>query len=76
MSIMHYSDVWILKDQYAGIVPDSVIGADAVGIVEKKGTASVEEGQRVLVNPGVNWDSNPRYPEGDFRILGLLPSPG
>ncbi|KAI8138235.1 hypothetical protein BJV82DRAFT_646614 [Fennellomyces sp. T-0311] len=74
---LNHRDVWILKDQYPGEkIPGSVLGADGVGILQKKGAASVEEGQRVLINPGVNWDSNPRGAEGDFRILGLLPSPG
>ncbi|KAG2217306.1 hypothetical protein INT45_013002 [Circinella minor] len=66
----------VVKDLYPGVVVNSVIGADAVGIVESKGTASVEEGERVLLCPSVNWDSNPAGPEGAFRILGLLPSPG
>ncbi|KAI9278904.1 Zn-dependent oxidoreductase [Phascolomyces articulosus] len=72
----NHRDIWITKGLYADIIHNSVLGADAVGIVKKKGTASVDEGQRVLINPGVNWDSDPRRPEGEFRILGLLPSPG
>ncbi|KAI8148962.1 hypothetical protein BJV82DRAFT_663310 [Fennellomyces sp. T-0311] len=75
----NHRDIWILKGQYMGIVEGSVLGSDAVGIVEKKGTASAEEGQRVLICPSVNWVSDPLGPENgmkDFRILGLLPSPG
>ncbi|KAI8148218.1 hypothetical protein BJV82DRAFT_663604 [Fennellomyces sp. T-0311] len=73
----NHRDVWILKKHYPEeITPGTVLGADAVGILQKKGTATSEEGQRVIINPGVNWDSNSRGPEGDFRILGLLPSPG
>lgn len=29
-----------------------------------------------MISPSVNWDSNPRGPEGAFAILGLLPFPG
>ncbi|KAI9493714.1 hypothetical protein BDB00DRAFT_883041 [Zychaea mexicana] len=72
----NHRDIWILKGLYPGIVLNSVLGADAVGVLEKKGAASVNEGQRVLISPSVNWDSCPRGPEGDFRILGMLPSPG
>ena len=70
------SDVWILKGLYPGIVEGSVIGSDCVGILTKPGSSSLKAGQRVLVSPSVNWDSDKRAPEGDFRILGLLPSPG
>ncbi|KAI9265055.1 hypothetical protein BDA99DRAFT_507563 [Phascolomyces articulosus] len=72
----NHRDIWILKDLYPGVIVNSVIGSDCVGVVQKKGTASVNEGERVLICPSVNWDSDPRGPEGAFRILGLLPSPG
>ena len=72
------SDVWIVKGLYPGIEVDpvdSVLGADAVGVVLKS-NGSTKVGQRVVISPSVNWDSNPRGPEGDFGILGLLPNPG
>ena len=69
------SDVWILKGLYPGIKVDSVLGADAVGVVLKS-SGSTKVGQRVVISPGVNWDSHPRGPEGAFSILGLLPNPG
>lgn len=53
-----------------------MLGADGVGIVVKKGSSDSQVGQRVLINPGVNWDSDPRGPEGAFGILGLLPFAG
>lgn len=68
-------DVWILKGQYFGIKTDSVLGSDAVGQVVSSGD-NAQVGKRVLLCPSVNWDSDPRGPEGEFSILGLLPSPG
>lgn len=68
--------MWILKGLYPGIKEGSVLGADGVGIVVKKGSSDSQVGQRVLINPGVNWDSDPRGPEGAFGILGLLPFAG
>lgn len=47
-----------------------------MGVVLKSGAGSVKVGQRVLISPSVNWDSDPRAPEGTFSILGLLPNPG
>ncbi|KAG0165874.1 hypothetical protein DFQ28_008098 [Apophysomyces sp. BC1034] len=74
---LNHRDVWILKGMYPGISPESVMGADAVGIVVQNGpSASVEVGQRVLLNPGRGWESDERGPEGAFRILGLLPCVG
>ncbi|KAF7721282.1 hypothetical protein EC973_004975 [Apophysomyces ossiformis] len=71
---LNHRDVWILKGMYPGISPDSVMGADAVGIVVQNGpSASVEVGQRVLLNPGRGWESDERGPEKDLRMLGLLP---
>lgn len=73
---LNNSDIWILKGLYPGIKVDSVLGADAVGVVLKSNGGSAQVGQRVLISPSVNWDSNPRGPEGAFAILGLLPFPG
>lgn len=61
---------------YPGIKVGSVLGADAVGYITKNGTSELPVGQRVLLNPGRNWASDERGPEGDFRILGLLPCVG
>ncbi|CDH55740.1 alcohol dehydrogenase [Lichtheimia corymbifera JMRC:FSU:9682] len=72
---MNHRDVWILKGQYFGIKTDSVLGSDAVGQVVSSGD-NAQVGKRVLLCPSVNWDSDPRGPEGEFSILGLLPSPG
>ncbi|OAD69621.1 hypothetical protein PHYBLDRAFT_116257 [Phycomyces blakesleeanus NRRL 1555(-)] len=63
-----FRDVWILKGMYPGIKPDSVVGADGVGVITTNG---IEE--RVLLNSGRGWDSDERGPEGKFGIIGLLP---
>jgi NADPH:quinone reductase-like Zn-dependent oxidoreductase len=60
---------------YPGIVPGSIIGSDAVGVIGSD-VASFKQGQRVLINPGTGWDKDPRAPEGTYRILGLLPCIG
>ncbi|KAG2218725.1 hypothetical protein INT45_006877 [Circinella minor] len=73
---LNHRDVWILKGLYPGIVEGSVVGSDCVGILSEPGSSSVQAGQRVLISPSVNWEKDPRGPEGRFSILGLLPSPG
>ncbi|KAI7879742.1 NAD(P)-binding protein [Lichtheimia hyalospora FSU 10163] len=74
----NHRDVWILKNQYPlPINTGSVLGADGVGTVEKiKGDGSIKQGQRVLINPGIGWDTDPLGPEDDYYILGLLPAIG
>lgn len=73
-----FSDVWILKDAYPlPIHTGSVLGSDGVGVVEKtSGDGSIKKGQRVLINPGIGWDTDPLGPEEDYYILGLLPAIG
>ncbi|ORZ00134.1 hypothetical protein BCR43DRAFT_560713 [Syncephalastrum racemosum] len=71
----NHRDLWMLKDQYPDLVFDSVLGSDAVGTLQEA-TSKLGKGQRVLLNPGRNWVSDPRGPEGNFSILGLLPNPG
>ncbi|KAF7724706.1 hypothetical protein EC973_000814 [Apophysomyces ossiformis] len=71
---LNHRDIWIMTDMYDGIKLDSVLGADAVGVVVENGpTAAIDVGQRVLINPGQGWESDARGPEGTFGILGLLP---
>ncbi|KAI9250518.1 hypothetical protein BDA99DRAFT_608377 [Phascolomyces articulosus] len=74
---LNHRELWILKGLYPEIVHGGAIGADAVGILERPGCSTLEPGQRVLICPSVNWDSDRRGPKPkSFRILGLLPSPG
>ncbi|KAI8144355.1 hypothetical protein BJV82DRAFT_513143 [Fennellomyces sp. T-0311] len=74
---VNHRDIWILKNFYPQeIILGSVLGGDGVGILQTKGSALAEEGQRVIFNPSVNWESNLKGPEGEFRMLGLLPDPG
>ncbi|CAO3647298.1 unnamed protein product [Cunninghamella blakesleeana] len=73
---LNYCDVWILKGLYPGITPNSIIGADGVGIIQNITNGSFKPGTRVLINPGHGWIKDPRGPEGDYFILGLLPCIG
>lgn len=62
-----------MKDAYPlPITVGSVLGSDGVGVVKK----GANVGQRVLMNPGCGWDSDPLGPEQDYYILGLLPAVG
>jgi NADPH:quinone reductase-like Zn-dependent oxidoreductase len=67
-------DNWIRQGLYPGIKPDSVLGADGVGVVVEGDESLINK--QVLIVPGQGWDSDPRGPEGKYGILGLLPHPG
>ncbi|CAO3662692.1 unnamed protein product [Rhizopus stolonifer] len=68
----NHRDVWILKDEYAGASTGSLLGSDGVGHITRNGSV----GQRVLLNPGHNWDKDEQGPEREFGILGLAPLVG
>ncbi|ORX50954.1 NAD(P)-binding protein [Hesseltinella vesiculosa] len=61
---------------YPGIKHGSVVGSDAVGTVQGGKLGAFKHGDRVLINPGVGWESDERGPESRYIILGLLPAIG
>ncbi len=66
-------DVWIQQGQYAGIQLPAILGSDGAGIVAALG-AGVDihwQDKEVIVNPGMNWGTNPRAQSRSFRILGM-----
>ncbi|KAI9597163.1 hypothetical protein BDF19DRAFT_436057 [Syncephalis fuscata] len=87
---MILSDEWIRRGLYPGIKFNSILGADGTGQVVSPSSLgiqvdpSVEENprykellnKRVVIQPGVGWDKNPRKPEQFFSIMGLLPNAG
>ncbi|TPX54820.1 hypothetical protein PhCBS80983_g05720 [Powellomyces hirtus] len=68
---LNHRDVFIRQGLYPRIVYGSILGSDGSGI-------EVSSGQRVLINPSVNWEHDPLGPEdaAKYGMLGLLPFPG
>jgi NADPH:quinone reductase-like Zn-dependent oxidoreductase len=67
--------LFIRQNLYPGIDPSIPLGADGVGIVQSGSTPELDSewrGKRVVLVPGVGWDSNPLAPEvgGRYVILG------
>lgn len=65
-SALNRRDYWITKGLYPGIQDNVVLGSDAVGIYD---------GDRVVINPGLNWGEDERVQSNDFQVLGM-PSDG
>ncbi len=70
---LNHRDVWIQKGQYAGLNYPCIIGSDGVGIVTEVGPDADKAliGKEVIINPGLFWGDNPKFPSKQFRILGL-----
>ncbi|OBZ84143.1 putative zinc-type alcohol dehydrogenase-like protein YogA [Choanephora cucurbitarum] len=72
----NHRDVWILNGVYPSVEYGSILGSDAVAYITKSNSENLSVGQRVLINPGYGWKSDPRGPEDKFYILGLPPTMG
>jgi zinc-binding alcohol dehydrogenase/oxidoreductase len=55
-------DFWITQGQYPGVTAPCILGSDGAGLVDDR---------EVIINPGINWGSNPRAQGESFRILGM-----
>lgn len=68
----NHRDLWIQKGQYAGIRFPVILGADGSGVVEKTGSSVGTNwlGKEVIINPSLNWGSDPRVQAKDYVILG------
>jgi len=55
-------DYWVTKGKYPGLVFPLVLGSDGAGVVD---------GREVIINPGLDWGSDPDQFSPDFRILGM-----
>ncbi|MBK8699757.1 MAG: zinc-binding dehydrogenase [Saprospiraceae bacterium] len=59
---LNHRDIWITKGLYPGLVPNTVMGADGAGLLA---------GERVVINPGINWGEKEAYQDKNFRVLGV-----
>ncbi|KAG0245868.1 zinc-binding dehydrogenase [Mortierella sp. GBAus27b] len=77
---LNHRELYVLKNQFPGVVLDSPLGSDAVGhVVQLNGESStLKVGDRVVVMPSDGWISNSRGPEDETKhfIRGSTKSPG
>ena len=69
----NHRDLWIQKGQYGGLRFPSIQGRCGCGVVEKV-AADVDSswiGKEVILNPSLNWGSNPNTQAKDYIILGM-----
>ena len=70
---INHRDVYISKGLYPRIQTPVVLGSDGAGIVTELGKAVSEEwlNQAVIINPSLNWGSNPEVQATNYHILGM-----
>ena len=61
---LNHRDLFIRQGQYAGIKYPAILGSDGSGVLDKGN-------REVIINPTLNWGSDPRAQQKIFRILGL-----
>jgi zinc-binding alcohol dehydrogenase/oxidoreductase len=70
---LNHRDQWIREGKYPGIKAGVTLGSDGAGVVEAA-AADVEQawlGKQVIINPNINWGSNPAVQSADYKILGM-----
>lgn len=69
----NHRDWWIRQGQYANLRYPVTLGSDCSGIVTEVGEGVPQSWllQEVIVNPGMNWGTNPAFHSPEFKILGL-----
>ncbi len=70
---LNHRDLWLIKEQ-AQHFPDGIIlGSDGCGVIEDVGedADTLLIGMEVIINPSLEWGSNPIVQGDKFKILGL-----
>lgn len=70
---LNHRDLWLMKE-HANHYPDGIIlGSDGCGVIEEVGedADSLLIDSEVVINPSLDWGSNPVVQSDKFRILGL-----
>lgn len=70
---LNHRDLWIQKGQYAGLKFPIIPGSDGCGKVLAVGDGVEKSwiGQRVIINPALDWGGQGAAQAARFRILGL-----
>lgn len=66
-------DLWITLGLYPGIQLPAILGSDGCGIVEAvgEGVPATWIGQRVLINPSLDWGPSEKAQSENYHILGM-----
>lgn len=68
---LNHRDQYIMEGKYSKIVLPAVLGSDGVGIVEEAPSNPMLLGMRVVIDPSIDWGSDPKAQGKSFSILGM-----
>ncbi len=70
---LNHRDLYIQKGQYSRIKLPCILGSDGVGVIEDTGpNVSIGLiGQRVIINPSLDWGEHEEFQSRKFRVLGM-----
>ena len=70
---LNHRDLWTQLGLYPNIKLPITLGSDGAGIVNSVGTETDKAwvGREVIINPSLDWGSDPRAQGPNYRILGL-----
>lgn len=61
-SALNHRDVWITKGKYPNVKEGVILGSDGMGLYN---------GERYIINPGLNWGKDESVQSKSFEVLGL-----
>lgn len=70
---LNHRDLWLIQEQAQHYPNGIILGSDGVGIVEDVGEDAdpLLVGAEVVINPSLDWGTNPVVQGDAFRILGF-----
>lgn len=70
---LNHRDLWLMREQSQHFPNGVVLGSDGAGIIEAVGEDAdpLLVGSEVVINPSLDWGSNPIVQGNSFRILGF-----
>ena len=70
---LNHRDLWLMREQSQHFPNGVVLGSDGAGIIEAVGEDAdpLRMGSEVVINPSLDWGSNPIVQGNSFRILGF-----
>lgn len=70
---LNHRDLWLMQEQAQHFPNGVVLGSDGSGVVEATGEDAdpLLIGSEVVINPSLDWGSNPLVQGDSFRILGF-----
>jgi zinc-binding alcohol dehydrogenase/oxidoreductase len=70
---LNHRDLWVIQEQAQHLPNGVILGSDGVGVVEDVGEDAdpLLIGAEVVINPSLEWGSNPFVQGDSFKILGF-----